>query len=166
MRKRKTKRQRPPATSLRGRAAALARSSARAIAKQQREQSPGSAGAPQPAKPARKHGRVYRNVGALMRAIFAKNDSVEIATSLLQDSGDTTKAKAYLQFLEYQYGKPAQQTDAPEPEDKSASFDFITHIPQPQYPARAPYSTDSSAARNCAGAAANRAQANETKEEI
>lgn len=78
-----------------------------------------------------------------MRAVFAENDPVDIATKLLNDGSDSTKAKIFVQCLEYLYGKPVQQIEARGAVNDKAPFSFITHIPRPKFPGQAPDTTDS-----------------------
>jgi len=111
---------------------------------------PESASAPVPAgaapleEPKRKRGYVYRDVRALMRAIFRRKNAVDVAAGLLETGSDATKAKIFSQCLEYLYGKPVQQIETRSSSEGSVPFQFVTHIPRPEYPAPAPNATDSS----------------------
>jgi len=91
-----------------------------------------------PPEPPKKKGRVYGKVQRLIKAVFAENDPVGIAGKLLQEGTDATKAKIFVQCLEYLYGKPVQQIEARDPAGDRGPFTFITHIPRPKFPAQDP----------------------------
>ena len=102
--------------------------------------------------PRGKRGYVFQKAGSLMRAIFRQNDPVEIAGKLLNHGSDATKAKIFVQCLEYLYGKPVQPVEARGGDDEQEiEYRFVSNIPRPQYPPphRAPGSL---AARSSAAA--------------
>jgi hypothetical protein len=94
--------------------------------------------APPPGESPRKRGHVPRKVSTLVRAIFAENDPVEVATNQLNGEGDATGGRLFLQLLEYLYGKPLQPIEAREPEEQKVAFQFISNIPRPKYPPAVP----------------------------
>jgi len=130
--------------SQRERAAELARRSANAIARQRRGQAPAPQAPADPGEKLPKSARVYRNAANLMRSIFARNDPVKITTDLLQNAGDATKAKVYLEFLEYLYGRPAPPSDARDPDSGKVPVQFVSYIPRPKYPAQTANAASSS----------------------
>lgn len=73
-----------------------------------------------------------RSAQRLVRAIFAKNDPVEVATTLLHCKSEATRAKSFFDLLGYMYGKPAQQSEASATEGQRP-FQFATYVPRPQY---------------------------------
>ena len=101
----------------------------------------------------------------LVKAVWAKNDPVDVATDLLQESGDATKAKVFLQLLEYQYGKPVPPVDASEPAEEKVAFQFVSNIPRPDY-STAAWKANASSTTAPAPAGASRTSSSEsTKEE-
>jgi hypothetical protein len=110
--------------------------------------------------------RVYipRKAATMVRRIFRANDPVDIAEKLLNGEGDATAGKLYLQLFEYLYGKPASPMDTRGYVNDRAPFDFITHIPQPEYPVQAPTTTASSSTSLPATAAPVCRQLSETTE--
>lgn len=72
----------------------------------------------------------------LARAIFERNDAVEIASDLLQEAGDTTAAKIYTLLLEYVYGRPLQAEAAEDAEGGDVPCVYVSSIPRP--PAQEP----------------------------
>jgi hypothetical protein len=91
--------------------------------------------APQPqlSKEQKHHARWrLRSPKRLVRAIFSRIDPVEVGRTLLDKSGDATKAKTFFQLLEYLYDKPGAEPEASGPEAEKAPFRFVTHVPRPQ----------------------------------
>jgi len=117
-----------------------------------------------PPEPPKKKGRVYSKVQRLMKAVFAENDPVGIAGSLLQQGTDATKAKIFVQCLEYLYGKPVQQIETRGPAFDRTPFEYITHIPRPKFPAQAP-SAGSSSSPLSAASLSGRAGKTDSNEE-
>jgi len=68
----------------------------------------------------------------LVKAIFSRKDPVDVGTKLLEEGNDATVAKIYALFLEYLFGKPAQQFEARGPEGERA-FRFVSYVPRPEY---------------------------------
>ena len=121
--------------------------------------------APAASQEAKKRGYVHRNVIKLMRAIFRKHNPVDIAGGLLREGTDATKARIFIQCLEYLYGKPVQQIETRAADDDAAPFQFFTHIPPPEYPARSAMHTNSSGTPPAATAFAGRTEESDTTEE-
>jgi len=99
-----------------------------------------------------------------MRAVFRKNNPVDVATKLLNQAGDASKTKVFVQCLEYLYGKPVQHVEARGPDGEKVTFQFVTTVPRPQYPNRFS-STNSSGAPLPAAVVAERAEGSDTREE-
>lgn len=92
------------------------------------------AASPVPAGPARGRASVPRNARRLMRAIFARNDPVDIAGKLLREGSDATKAKVFVQCLEYLYGKPVQPVEARGAGGEKIEYQYVSNVPRPKYP--------------------------------
>jgi len=110
--------------------------SANMAADQLSARAPAQAGGSRAASKAESSRRAYlaQDVKRLVRAIFARNDPVEIASQLLGKEGDATMAKIFQLLMEYLYGKPVQQYDAGGPYDDRRPFQIAAHIPRPRMP--------------------------------
>ena len=73
------------------------------------------------------------DVRRLVRSIFTRADPVDVAVKLLSGGGDATSARTFTLLMEYLYGKPAPQYEGGGPGSDGRPFQFVTHVPRPQY---------------------------------
>ncbi|HMD31666.1 MAG TPA: hypothetical protein VKG84_07135 [Candidatus Acidoferrales bacterium] len=90
-----------------------------------------------PAIPGATRSYIPPNVKRLARAIFVRNNPVDVASRLLSGEGDATMARTFTLLMEYLYGKPLTQLDSGGPEDDRVIYQFVTRAPRPQLPAQA-----------------------------
>ncbi len=87
-----------------------------------------------------------------MRAIFARNDPVNVGTRLLTGEADSTVGRSFGLFLEYLYGKPAQPYEARGALSDEIEYQLVSNVPRPHYPPA--HYLPGAPAKNASGAAA------------
>jgi hypothetical protein len=85
-------------------------------------------------RPKRKKKSAPENVRALVKAIFARHDPVEVASKLLNCNRPTVVARVLERLLDYQYGRPRQAIEATGPGGGAVRVVIVSHIPRPARP--------------------------------
>ncbi len=82
----------------------------------------------------RKKKSAPENVRALVEAIFARHNPVEVASKLLTCNRPTVVARALERLLDYKYGRPRQAIEATGSGGGPVRVVIVTHIPRPARP--------------------------------
>ncbi len=83
----------------------------------------------------RKKKSAPENVRALVKAIFARHDPIEVASKLLTCNRPTVVARVLERLLDYKYGRPRQAIEATGPGGGPVRLVIVSHIPRPARPA-------------------------------
>ncbi len=96
----------------------------------------GRKGTPLKLRPSRESGKksAPENVRALVKAIFARHNPVEVASKLLNCNRPTVVARVLERLLDYKYGRPRQAIEATGPGGGPVRLVIVSHIPRPARP--------------------------------